>query len=455
MMNQNEDRFAVIGHPIGHTMSPFIHARLFALNGRACSYGGIDIPPEELPAAMAKLKGLRGFNITIPHKQAIIPLLDAVDEKAAFFHSVNTVKNEDGVLTGFTTDGTGFCRALQAAGVRPGGRTVIIGAGGAGRAMAFEAALCGARVTIAAREHSIAAAEQLCADINRGAPGAKADFCALGRIDGEIEVLANATPAGMYPNTNECPVSEEVIRRSKCVFDAVYNPNETLLLKLARKNGVQTLGGMSMLVWQAAAAQEIWYGAQFRTQDVERLCDDAVLEMKKKFGNVVLCGFMGCGKTTVGKKLAKKTGRAFVDLDRLIEQNEGMTVQEIFAQRGESEFRRIEQETASALGQERGLVIAAGGGTLLSRQNTEALKENGVVVLLDAQLETIRIRLKNDTARPLLAQPDRDAAMNRLYRERIGIYRAAADFTTAADDIPDAVAERVLSLLNFAPVACD
>ncbi|NLJ31168.1 MAG: shikimate dehydrogenase [Clostridiales bacterium] len=447
-MDPNEIRYAVVGHPIGHTMSPFIHMRLFALNHRRERYGVLDVPPEELEQSMDRLSRLCGCNITIPHKQAIIPYLDAVEEKAACFGSVNTVKSENGVLTGYTTDGTGFRRALQAAGEKPEGRVVILGAGGAARAMAFEAALCGARITVAARPHSLPAAQQLCKDLMGKIPGTAAGFCALDEITDGIDLLANATPVGMYPRSEECPVSEEVVRSAGCVFDAVYNPNETLLLRLARKNGVKAVSGMSMLVWQAAAAQEIWYGAEFTESDIARLCGDAVLEMKKKFGNVILCGFMGCGKTTVGKIVAEKTGRAFVDMDRVIERNEGMTVAEIFAKSGEQRFRELEREAAAALGREHGLVIAAGGGTLLNRENAASLKGNGVVILLDASLSAIRTRLADDTSRPLLARPDRDAAMQRLFAERIKAYRDAADTAVPADGAPETVAEQVFSFIR-------
>lgn len=294
------------------------------------------------------------------------------------------------------------------------------------------------------------AARQLCSELNDKTGNLCADCCRMDEISGEIDLLANATPVGMYPNTSDCPVAEETVRRAACVFDAVYNPNETQLLRLARKNGIRTIGGMSMLVWQAAAAHEIWYGARFHPEDMARLCTDAVLEMKKKFGNLILCGFMGSGKTTVGSMLAQKTNRIFVDMDRSIEKNTGMTVSEIFERFGEPEFRRLEREEASALSQKSNLVIAVGGGTLMNPENTAVLKENGVVVLLDAGLETIRQRLKNDRTRPLLAAPDRSAVMERLYEQRIGIYRAAADYSIPADETARRVAESICDALHSA-----
>ncbi len=448
----NGNQFAVIGHPISHTMSPFIHARLFNLSGYAGSYGVFDIPPDALNEKMPELRSLGGFNITIPHKQAIIPFLDELNEKSAFFHSVNTVKNENGRLVGYTTDGEGFCRALQAAGAGLNGRTVVLGAGGAARALAFEAALHGGRVTVAARSHSMDAAWQLCRDLNAKVPGARADCCPMNGISGPIDLLVNATPVGMYPNTGECPIAEEVVKTAACVFDAVYNPNETALIKLARKNGVRAVGGMAMLVWQAAAAHEIWYGAKFRTEEIDRLCADAVFEMKKRFGNLILCGFMGSGKTTVGTRLAEITGRDFIDMDSFIEQSENMTVPEIFARRGESEFRRMEQEAVRALCQKNNLVIATGGGTLMHPGSTAAFKENGIILLLDAALDVIGKRLQNDNSRPLLAKPNRGEVMKQLYTERLGIYRAAADMIVPADEAAGQVAETILKTLKKPPV---
>lgn len=440
--------FAVIGHPIAHTMSPFIHKRLFRLSGLDTDYGVLDIAPDDLPGKFAELKALDGFNITIPNKQAIIRYLDAVDGKAQFFNSVNTVKNENGRLTGYTTDGIGFCKALEAAGADLGGRTVILGAGGAARALAFEAVLNGGCVTVAARAHSLEAAQQLCNDLNRKIGFIRANFCLLDEISGPIDLLVNATPAGMYPNTDACPVSEQVIRQSACVFDAVYNPEETVLLRLTRKNGIKAIGGMGMLVWQAVAAHEIWYGAEFRTQDVEAICADAAKEMKKKFGNIILCGFMGSGKTSVGGKLAEIMGRVFVDMDRFIEQNEGATVSQIFAERGEADFRRLECEAVKTLSRKSGLIIAAGGGTLMNSDNTTALKETGTIIFLDAKLDTIRSRLEGDRSRPLLAGKNRDEVMEQLYNRRIGTYRDAADFAVLEDDEVGTIANRIIKLLD-------
>lgn len=441
-------QFAVIGHPIGHTMSPFIHAHLFSMSGVNAQYGALDIAPNSLEQFLARRNTLSGFNITIPHKHAIIPFLDALDKKAMMTGSVNTVKNEGGKLTGFTTDGDGFRLALESAGVELKGRVVILGAGGAARALAFESALADCHVTVATREHSLPAAIQLCTALNKTFPGVGTDACLIKDVAGKADLLVNATPAGMYPNIKSCAASEELVNRAGCVFDAVYNPDETTLIRLAKKNGVPTVGGMAMLVWQAAAAQTIWTGAQFHPEGIERLCKDAVFEMKKQFGNIILCGFMGSGKTTVGRLLAKKNGRRFIDMDQWIEQQEGCSVSQIFALQGENYFRALEQKAARQLSCETGLVIATGGGTLLDPANALALASSGTIILLDASLPAVKTRLESDYTRPLLQREDRWDAMEKLYRERLPIYRKHADLSVSADECPEKTANLILKALK-------
>lgn len=160
--------------------------------------------------------------------------------------------------------------------------------------------------------------------------------------------------------------------------------------------------------------------------------------------SITLCGFMGCGKTTVGKILAARTGREFLDMDEAIEKQAGMTVSAIFARFGEADFRRRERELCAALGSRDGLVIAAGGGALTFPENAAALAEKGAVVLLDVPLPVLLRRLEGDTTRPLLARPDKEEAARELYGRRLPLYRAAATHVVDADASPEAVAQAVI-----------
>ena len=276
----NTKHYAVIGHPIGHTMSPFIHKRLFELSGIDADYGIIDIAPENLATVYAeKLKKLDGYNITIPHKQNIIPLLDEIDDKAKMYGSVNTVLNRDGIAKGFTTDPDGFIKAIEAAGIKLEGRIMILGCGGVARTMAYEIALRGLEFEFAVRRADVGAAGLLCLDITKKIPDAKVSFGLIDQIIGNVDVLINATPIGMYPNCDDQPIHNCAIGRCKSVFDAVYNPLETVLVKRARANGSIAEGGMSMLVWQAVVSHQHWDGSQFDKADIDKLCIDAAQEL--------------------------------------------------------------------------------------------------------------------------------------------------------------------------------
>lgn len=440
-------KFAVIGHPIGHTMSPFIHQNLFALQGKEIEYLTLDIAPEELKSAMSGiLATLDGFNITIPHKEVIIPLIDEIDESANKYNAVNCVLNRKGKAFGYSTDAFGFVKALEASGVSLSGRVLVLGSGGAARTLAREACDRGCKVTIAVRPHSVEKAEKLknWLSENRG----KASVCTYDSISGEFDLLVNATPVGMYPNTDAMPVTTEQLKHCKAVFDAVYNPESTLLLKTAKSLNIKTVGGMAMLVWQAVKAHEHWYNAEFDPNDIEKLISDANCEMKRIFGrkNIVLCGFMGCGKSTVGKLLAEKLGFELCDSDAVIEQREGTTINEIFANRGEQYFRALERDVIRELSARSGLVIATGGGAVMNPENAENLRKDGFVIHLDITPEAVLKRLESDTTRPLLMRNDKESAIRELLNKRNPIYSSVAHCTVDADDLPEALARKIIEL---------
>ena len=160
--------------------------------------------------------------------------------------------------------------------------------------------------------------------------------------------------------------------------------------------------------------------------------------------NIVLCGFMGSGKTTVGQALAQKSGRRFFDLDQCIERRQGKTISQIFADEGEQAFRLMETEAARELCSQKGLVIATGGGAVLREENVDILRRNGVIVLLDASLDTLERRLAGVSDRPLLQRADRQEFLRALYAERMPLYRAAAQLCVDANQDPDTVSEQIL-----------
>ena len=275
---------ALIGHPLGHSFSPQIHARLFALEGIDARYELTDVAPEDLTAQMPLLRRhLRAFNVTIPHKRAVIPLIDSLTENARLYGAVNSVSiDSDGHTEGDNTDCNGFLRAMQAANIALETSVCVLGAGGVGRMFAIECARRGALVTIAVRETSLDKAQTLASEIETLC-GKRPRTCALSELCGHYGLVINGTPVGMYPKIDACPVSGDFLAGVDAVFDCVYNPSETLLLARARAYGKKTAGGMAMLVWQAAAAHEIWYGASFRPEDMAQLTQEAAEEMERRF----------------------------------------------------------------------------------------------------------------------------------------------------------------------------
>lgn len=274
-------KFGLIGHPLGHSLSPQIHKRLFELSGEAVDYQLYDISPEELENKFGFLETLDGFNITIPHKVGIIGYCDSLSEGAKRYQSVNCVANGS-VKTGYNTDVLGFTKSIDMLGASLSSRVLVIGCGGVGRTIAIETALSGGSLTIAALPADKPLAEKVCGEIRALKPDAEVKIAVISGsalsaadLDGaEFDLLVNACPVGMFPRTDRMPCTPEVLDNVKFVFDVVYNPSVTLLAKTAREKGAKAMTGMAMLVLQAVAAHEIWDNAQYRKSDIDKLIAD-------------------------------------------------------------------------------------------------------------------------------------------------------------------------------------
>ena len=276
------DKYGLIGHPLGHSMSPLIHEKLFKLSGMDSTYELIDIAPENLSTDVEKLKQLKGFNITIPHKTAIIPFADSLAESAKRYNSVNCINNSNGKFIGYNTDCDGFLRSAELLPI--GGNVLILGCGGVGRMIAIETALHGGNITLAVIPQDIKTAQLLMAEILSKCANASVKIELISEVKGDYDLLINATPVGMFPKTDACAVSDEIIENSASVFDVIYNPTETLLMKKARAMGKIAVGGTAMLVYQAVKAHEIWYGGEFAPEDVSEIIkqvENAVDSMNK------------------------------------------------------------------------------------------------------------------------------------------------------------------------------
>lgn len=271
--------FALIGHPVAHSISPFIHQRLFELSKISAEYKLLDISPSEMSFYLPELKKLDGYNVTIPYKEKIIFFIDNLCSKSALYGCVNTVKNTDSSY-GYNTDSYGFLQALNLKKIALNGNITILGCGGAARVFCFEAALAGCKVTLAVRQQSLVHATQLKSDVEKAT---RQTICVVStdNIPSNTDLLINATPVGMYPNDEQIPISAHKLKNCKAIFDAVYNPVETLLIKTAKSNGSRVASGLPMLVFQAVQAHKIWTNSTFEKNDIQQLIEDANKVLRK------------------------------------------------------------------------------------------------------------------------------------------------------------------------------
>jgi shikimate dehydrogenase len=274
----------LIGDPVEHTMSPAMHNTAYKKMGLDYIYLPFRVKPEQLAPAVDGLRALkvRGFNVTIPHKVSVIPLLDGLDPLAEKIGAVNTVVNNDGELRGYNTDSAGFLKALLENGIEPEGRRVVVlGAGGASRAITYILAEKGAHLTVLNRQLELDWAEDIARLIHKDL-GREVKVMELGHLAEALEgayILVNATSVGMSPSVEESLVPARLLQPGLVVFDVVYNPIMTRLLREAGSVGARTIGGVDMLAWQGALAFEKWTG---QTAPVDLMRQEAVRILEKR-----------------------------------------------------------------------------------------------------------------------------------------------------------------------------
>ena len=269
----------VIGWPIEHSVSPQMHNAAFRALDLDWCYVPFPVQPERVPEALAGVRalGLRGINATVPHKQALLPLVDERTPEAQAIGAVNTVIVQGGRLLGHNTDAKGFLRALAEAGFEPRGcSALVLGAGGAARAVIYALASVGAQVTILNRTPQRAA--DLAATFVQVNPQAR---LVAGRLDADrltraaagAELVVQTTPLGMWPRVEASPWPEEVpFPPQAFLYDLIYNPRETQLMRRARQAGAQAENGLGMLVHQGAEAFELWTGVAAPVEVMRAAC---------------------------------------------------------------------------------------------------------------------------------------------------------------------------------------
>ncbi len=259
----------LIGDPVEHSVSPAMHNAAFSSLGLDYIYLPFRVARDNLTKAIDGLKvlNIRGLNVTIPHKVAVIPLLDEMEPLAQKIGAVNTIANDKGRLKGYNTDAGGFLKALLERGIEPRGKKVVVlGAGGASRAISFTLAERGAEIVILNRRLEMDWAVELASSISqfsaREVKALELNDKNLSSVLEAADILVNATSVGMSPNSNNSPLPARLLKPELVVFDVVYNPLKTRLLAEAEAAGAETISGIDMLVWQGALAFELWTGAK-------------------------------------------------------------------------------------------------------------------------------------------------------------------------------------------------
>ena len=283
MIDSRTQRVGLIGWPVEHSLSPTMHNAAFAALGLNWTYVLLPVQPEKVKTAMQKLvtKGFRGANVTIPHKRAVMPYLDSVSDAAQAIGAVNTIVLRQEKLHGQNTDALGFLAALREGGFDPAGKqALILGAGGAARAVVY--ALAQAGCTVAIFNRTTRRAAELAHDVVRQVSGAIATWvprnASLGELPlSDFDLLVNGTPLGMWPHVESSPWPEDLpLPPHLTVFDLVYHPRRTKLLAKAHAAGARTIGGLEMLVHQGALAFELWTGQQPPLAVMRAACEQAL-----------------------------------------------------------------------------------------------------------------------------------------------------------------------------------
>ncbi len=359
-------------------------------------------------------KQFDGINVTVPYKKLAFEKCDELSERAKRIGCVNTVVVRNGKLYGYNTDYSGFYALSRSIGVDfYKKKVVILGSGGTSLTVKAVCEDNGAK------------------EIVRISRNGENNYSNL-NLHCDADVLVNTTPVGMYPENENSAVDLSVFKNLSAVIDVVYNPLKTRLVLQAEKMKISCAGGLEMLVSQAVASAEIFGGKKISAEKAESVRK----KLTQKTQNIVLIGMPGCGKSTLGKIIAKITARPFYDTDKEIIRRENMSIEDIFKTKGEEYFRTLECDVISEIGKKTGVIIACGGGSILREENRLNLKQNGRVYFINRKLDRLSTK-----GRPL---SNGDGALEKLYSQRAKIYRSMCDCEIFSNQETDACVAEVI-----------
>ena len=410
-------KYGLIAEKVSHSFSAEIHNKLFGYEYELKSVSKDDFD------AFMRHKDFSGINVTIPYKQQVIPYLDNIHEMAKEIGAVNTVVNRDGKLYGYNTDVMGMIALIKRNGIELKGKKVLVLGGGGTSKTAYYVAKqlnCDSvyRVSRTGKDNCITYENALNEHI-------------------DAEVIINTTPVGMYPEIGVSPIDIACFKNLCAVVDVVYNPLRTKLVCDAISRGIKAVGGLYMLVAQAAFAAELFIG---KTVDVNRI-EEIYRELYLSKENIVLIGMPGSGKTATCRNISKLTDKKLIDTDDYITETIGLEPCQIICNSGEPAFRKIESEVIKTISSLQGCVISTGGGAVLVKENVDLLKENGRIYFIDRPLEDIKATKK----RPLTSNKEN---LLKRYNERYDIYCNSCNVRFVPVDGAELNARTVLEEFN-------
>ena len=388
--------YGCIGERLGHSFSKEIHNALASYE-----YSLKELKREELPEFF-KNKDFKAINVTIPYKQDVIEFLDWISDEAKTINAVNTIVNKNGKLYGYNTDFYGLKALIERENVSLKDKKVaVLGSGGTSN-------------TAFAVANYLEALSVL--KVSRNKKYGYITYDELYEKYSDCEIIINTTPCGMFPKTGVSAVDLEKLPKVEAVFDAVYNPLNSKLILDAKAKNITAVGGLYMLVSQAAYAVEKFIEAPVDNNRIEEIFKN----LYKQKMNIALIGMPASGKTSVGKVLSEKLNKSFVDSDDEIIKTENKSIPEIFKDSGEAYFRNAEKNVIKEISMLNAQVISTGGGAILNSENIENLKANSRIYFLDRPLDM------------LITTSDRPLSSNRVdlekrYKERYELYKSSAD----------------------------
>ncbi len=402
--------YAVTGRPVLHSRSPFLFQPLFD-NLPDTFYLRLAARSAEEALAAARRLGIRGLNVTAPFKEEMLHLASGTEPSAREIGAANVVLLGERETFAANTDHLGVVGALRAAGCDPAEkRAVVLGAGGAARAAICGLLHAGTSVTVINRtfEKARLLAERF--------------SCVAAPLDRLSELLLNADLLVTTIPNPTAVLTAEHLHGGLTVLDADYKGRT--LTQLCKKRGVHYVPGTAWLLHQAIPSYELFTGEK---PDETMLARGLTAPPLSADRPIALIGFMGSGKTTVGRGLAQIIGRTFIDTDEWVEQHSGMTIVNLFLEKGEPFFREREKEALVTALDYPQAVISCGGGIILDEENRRILREKAITVWLFVDADTTIKRLAGtSTRRPLLDVPNAPEKAVRLLRERIPRYAVTA-----------------------------